>query len=233
MARAKLRVGDLGTIRIIRLPSGKYQAQARLCDEVGKSHQVKASGTTEALAETALREKADSIRGDTGGLTLGKNATVAEVGAVFLYDKGRSGMVEDSTMEAYEQAVRCVVVPACGDLLLRDFTARRCNRILAVARAESVVLLVGHHLACSDQERIGRGRRFAGVQVECSYPVQPGPHGIVWRPNEYEKAADGIGLNRVADGFQLTLLVGMQNDVGLRARRLISANAAGRLQLRP
>lgn len=134
MARAKLRAGELGTIRIIRLPSGRYQAQARLCDEVGKSHQVKASGTTEALAETALREKADSIRGDTGGPTLGKNATVAVVGAVFLYDKGRSGMVEDSTMEVYEQAVRCVVVPACGDLLLLDFTARRCNRILADIR---------------------------------------------------------------------------------------------------
>jgi integrase len=134
MARAKLRAGELGTIRTIRLPSGRYQAQARLCDEVGKAHQVKASGRTEALAETALREKADSILNDTGGPTLGKNATIAEVGLVFLYDKGRTGMVEDSTMEAYEQSVRRVVVPACGDLLLRDFTVRRCNRILADIR---------------------------------------------------------------------------------------------------
>jgi len=117
-------------MRTIRLPSGRYQAQARLCDEVGN----KASGTTETLAETALREKADSILNDTGGPTLGKNVTIAEVGLVFLYDKGRTGMVEDSTMEAYEQPVRRVAVPACGDLLLRDFTVRRCNRILADIR---------------------------------------------------------------------------------------------------
>ncbi|GLU89684.1 tyrosine-type recombinase/integrase [Agromyces sp. NBRC 114283] len=136
MARQKLRAGQLGTVRTITLPSGRIQARARLCDEVGKLHQLKASGTTEALAETALREKADAILNDTGGPTLTKDVTITEVAAVFLYDKGRSGTVEDSTMESYEASVRNVITPTCGDLLLRDFTVRRCNRILADIREQ-------------------------------------------------------------------------------------------------
>ncbi len=136
MARQKLRAGQLGTVQTITLPSGRIQARARLCDEVGRLHPLKASGTTAALAEAALREKADAILNDTGGPTLTKDATITEVAAVFLYDKGRSGTVEDSTMESYEASVRNIITPTCGDLLLRDFTVRRCNRILADIREQ-------------------------------------------------------------------------------------------------
>lgn len=136
MARQKLRAGELGTIQVITLPNGRFQARARLCDEVGKLHQLKTSGATAALAETALREKADAVLNDSGGPTLSKDATIAEAAAMFLYDKERSGTVEDSTMEAYEASVRKVITPTCGDLLLRDFTVRRCNRILADIREQ-------------------------------------------------------------------------------------------------
>lgn len=136
MARQKLRAGELGAVQVMELPSGRFQARARLCDEVGKLHQLKASGTSAALAETALREKADAVLNDSGGPTLSKEATITEAAVVFLYDKGRSGTVEDSTMESYEASVRNVITPACGDLLLRDFTVRRCNRILADIREQ-------------------------------------------------------------------------------------------------
>lgn len=136
MARQKLRAGELGAIQVMELPSGRFQARARLCDEVGKVHQLKASGTTAALAETALREKADAVLNDSGGPRLSKDATITEAAVVFLYDKGRSGTVEDSTLEAYEASVRNVITPTCGDLLLRDFTVRRCNRILADIREQ-------------------------------------------------------------------------------------------------
>lgn len=120
MARQKLRAGELGTVQVMALPSGRFQARARLCDEVGKLHQLKASGTSPALAETALREKVDAVLNDSGEPTLSKDATITEAAVVFLYDKGRSGTVEDSTMEAYEASVRNVITPTCGDLLLRQ-----------------------------------------------------------------------------------------------------------------
>jgi integrase len=134
VTRPKLRAGELGRIQIVTLPSGRIQARALMVDELGKLRRVKASGDTEDEATRALRTNADLIRNDTGGPTLRSDATIAEACAVFLHDKARSGTVEDSTMETYEASVHNVIVPTCGELLLRDFTVRRCNRILADIR---------------------------------------------------------------------------------------------------
>lgn len=137
MTRPKLRAGELGKIQIVTLPSGRIQARALMADELGKLRRVKASGDTEDEATRALRTNADLIRNDTGGPTLRSDATIAEACAVFLHDQARSGTVEDSTMETYEASVHNVIVPTCGELLLRDFTVRRCNRILADIRERS------------------------------------------------------------------------------------------------
>lgn len=134
MTSPKLRAGELGRIQIVTLPSGRIQARALRVNEVGKLRRVKASGDTEDEATRARRTNADLIRNDTGGPTLPNDATIAEACAVFLHDKAHSGTVEDSTMEKYEASVHNVVVPTCGELLLRDFTVRRCNRILADIR---------------------------------------------------------------------------------------------------
>lgn len=61
MARQKLRAGELGTIQIVTLPGGRFQARARLSDELGSSTRLKASGTTRERTETALHEKADAV----------------------------------------------------------------------------------------------------------------------------------------------------------------------------
>jgi len=87
---------------------------------------AQASGTTE-------REKADAVLNDSRGPTLARMPSNAEAAAVFLYDNRCSGTVQGSTMEAYEASVQNVIT-TCGDLLLRDFTVRRCNRILADIR---------------------------------------------------------------------------------------------------
>lgn len=131
MGRAKLRAGELGQVQILDLPSGRIQARALFADELGALHRLKASGDTEDTARSALLARADLAREVSGGPALGPDATIAEACAVFLYDKEHSDTVEDSTMEAYEQSVRQVIAPTCGSLLLRDFTVRRCNRILA------------------------------------------------------------------------------------------------------
>lgn len=130
MTNPRLRAGQLGAISLLDLPSGRIQARALLCDELGVTQRIKASGTTADEARSALLARAETIRHTTGGPTLGIDATVAEVCAVFLTDKRQSGSVVESTLDAYEACVRTVIVPTCGELLLRDFTVRRCNRVL-------------------------------------------------------------------------------------------------------
>lgn len=136
MPKPRLRAGEIGGIQILTLPSGRVQARALLCDELGATQRIKASGATAEEASAALRSRAATVLHDTGGTQLGRDATVAEVCAVFLQDKRRSGTVEQSTLEVYEASIRFVIVPTCGDLLLRDFTVRRCNRILTEIKAE-------------------------------------------------------------------------------------------------
>lgn len=134
MTRPKLRAGQLGTIQTIELPSGRFQARALLADELGKTQRVKASGETKDEATAALRAKVESIRTETGGPTIGRDSTIAQACMVFLHDKAHSGTVEESTLDVYESTIRNVIVPTCGELMLRDFTVRRCNRILADIR---------------------------------------------------------------------------------------------------
>ncbi|TSD62416.1 tyrosine-type recombinase/integrase [Aeromicrobium piscarium] len=136
MPRQKLRAGQLGTIQTLVLPSGRIQARALLCDDLGVQHRLKASAVTEADAVGDLHTKADALRHATGGAQLTRDSTIAEACEVFLRDKEESGLVEDSTVEAYEASVRNVVIPACGDLLLIDLSVRRCNRILTDIRTD-------------------------------------------------------------------------------------------------
>lgn len=131
MTRPKLRAGQLGAVQTIELPSGRFQARALLADELGKTQRVKASGETEDEATAALRAKAEAIRTATGGPTISPDSIIAQACIVFLHDKTHSGTVEDSTLDVYEATIRNVIVPTCGELMLRDFTVRRCNRILA------------------------------------------------------------------------------------------------------
>ena len=135
MTNPRLRAGQLGAISLLDLPSGRIQARALLCDELGVTQRIKASGATANEARSALLARAEAIRHTTGGPTLGIDATVAEVCAVFLTDKRQSGSVVESTLDAYDACVRTVIVPTCGELLLRDFTVRRCNRVLTDIRS--------------------------------------------------------------------------------------------------
>ena len=74
-------------------------------------------------------------------------------------------------MEAYEASVSNVVTPTCGDLLLRDFTVRRCNRILAdnreqrslaaARKARSVLSLIG-----DNRDRIRHPRARPGATTK-------------------------------------------------------------------
>jgi integrase len=125
-----MRAGEVGTIRIVSLANGQIQANARMRDELGALRRLKVVRATEEDARRALDEQADLIRHGSAGPMLNPYSTIAEAAAAFLDDKRRSDTVEDSTIETYEFSVNNVIIPECGDLLLTDLTALRCNRIL-------------------------------------------------------------------------------------------------------
>ncbi|KGJ77575.1 hypothetical protein GY21_07300 [Cryobacterium roopkundense] len=120
MPRRRTRASEIGIIRIVVLANGRVEANARMRDEVGALHRLKAARGTEVEARRALQEQADLIRNGSTGVSLDAYSTIADAAAVFLDDKRRSGTVEISTIETYEFSVNDVLVPECGDLLLTD-----------------------------------------------------------------------------------------------------------------
>lgn len=72
------------------LASGRIQATAKMRDEVGDLRRLKASGHTQDEALQAITKQAEDIRYRTVGPVLGRDATIAEACAVFLYDKRTS-----------------------------------------------------------------------------------------------------------------------------------------------
>jgi len=78
-----MRAGEVGTIRIVVQTNGQIQAHARMRDEFGALHRLKAAHATEAEARGALDEQADLIRHGSAGPLLNAYSTIAEAGAVF------------------------------------------------------------------------------------------------------------------------------------------------------
>lgn len=122
--------GELGAVRVSVRPNGQIQADARMRDEAGALRRLKVFRATEQEARAALAAEADAIRYGTLGARLNSRSTVADACLVFLDEKRRGKCVEISTLETYEYSVANVIVPECGDLLLTELTALRCNRLL-------------------------------------------------------------------------------------------------------
>jgi len=57
-----MRAGQIGAIRVVELPGGRVQANARMRDEAGALRRLKTVGDTEEAAVRALHEEADAIR---------------------------------------------------------------------------------------------------------------------------------------------------------------------------
>jgi integrase len=129
-----MSAGEMGKVSFVLLASGQVQAQARMRDEFGEMRRLKAVGPTEALSRRALEDQAEQVRHGGIGALLTAASTIAQASAVFLDDKRRSQTVEYSSLETYEFSVNNVIIPACGNLLLKDLTVLRCNRILQKIR---------------------------------------------------------------------------------------------------
>jgi integrase len=136
MARPRLEPGQIGATQIRTLSSGRVQATAKMRDDLGEPRRLKATGDTEAEARTALVKQAEDIRYRTIGPVLRPDASIADACEVFLYEKEQSQTVEDTTMESYRSTVTHTIVPACGNLPLRDLTVLRLNRILQTIRTD-------------------------------------------------------------------------------------------------
>lgn len=154
MVRPRIAAGEVGQVQVTRLASGKWRARARMRDDAGELVQLRAEGLTEEVARTELLSRARTLTTHTKALVSG-SSSIAEAAAAWLPTirvRAENGLLSWSTYENYEHAVRLVLVPVCGGVVLEALTVGRCDRILqglltergiaAARKARSVLSLI-------------------------------------------------------------------------------------------
>lgn len=142
MGRPRLEIGTYGEISATELKNGRWCARARYRDRDGVTREVKAVAPTEAKSKAALRSRLrDRRRGPAGTddeLTL--ESTVEQLLShwlaacradteLALAHGGRPRKAAD-TLDGYARVVKRTIIPALGQVRLRELTTQRVDRFL-------------------------------------------------------------------------------------------------------
>ncbi len=133
MARPSLPVGTHGEMRCHELPNGKFRAIANYRDYDGVTRPVERTGKTETKALNRLRE---ALR-DRGRVDAGSEITketllsaVAELWFDDFAEQVAEGKKSPGTSRAYRDRLDKQIIPALGNLRLREITVSRVDRLV-------------------------------------------------------------------------------------------------------
>lgn len=134
MGRPPLPVGTFGKVGFFPTAGGEIQARARFRDFDGRTRLVSKTGRSRAAAERALKTELTTRRGPHGtGLLTGASRVTALVDAWLTTDHGWS----TGTERTYRSIIKTSVLPAFGELCLREVTPGRVARALTAISMSS------------------------------------------------------------------------------------------------
>ncbi|MEU8182027.1 site-specific integrase [Micromonospora sp. NPDC049047] len=130
MARPPLPIGTLGTIRTEKLGSNRYCARARYRDHDGKTRDVEATDTTAPAAIRALKVKVRDRVAPNDDDEITRETHVSTLAALWLEEIAAEERVSLQSISRYEISVRVSIVPALGELRIREASAGRLDKFL-------------------------------------------------------------------------------------------------------
>ncbi len=137
MARPPLPVGTHGNIKVTRKPGGGFVAKAKYRDFDGVTRLVERSGHTETAARNRLREALrDRSAQSAGGLITGdtKFSAAADLWLREVNSAVETGDLSPNSAYLYERQLRNYVLPALGELRIREVTTPRVDVLLQAVR---------------------------------------------------------------------------------------------------
>lgn len=143
MPRPPLALGTWGKITRTALadsagaPTGVWVARTRYRDYDGVTRQVKATGTSGAKAETALKIALRDRQRAQGGEGLTGKSTVAELLTLWIATPPSRGMRSPQTLAGYQRCIDKIVLPGMGSVRLHEATTGRIERFLQAVRTDS------------------------------------------------------------------------------------------------
>jgi hypothetical protein len=164
MARPELPIGTWGTIRTEKLAANRFRARARFRDYDGKTRDIEATDTTGPAAVRALKVKLrdratptdDEITRETRVHTLAE-AWIEEITA--------EERLAPQTIQRYETSLRTAILPALGNLRLREASVGRLDKVLrAIAK---------DHPSAAKGAKVVLGQLFALAVRRGAIPTNP------------------------------------------------------------
>lgn len=131
MARPRLVIGTFGQITTRTAASGRIEVRTRYRDWDGKVRLVQATGPTAAAAERALKAKlAERCLFQPAFTTLSPDSPFTDLVTYWLEDLDLEDRLSKTTRQLYERNMRTLVIPAFGQLTLREIGVARCDHFL-------------------------------------------------------------------------------------------------------
>lgn len=131
MGRPRLTIGTFGEIGYTPAARGRIVARARFRDWDGKARLVQATGATQKAAERALKAKlAERVLFQPSMSSLTPDSPFPDLVAYWLEDLDLEDRLTTRTRQLYERNMQTLVMPAFGNLTLREIGVARCDHFL-------------------------------------------------------------------------------------------------------
>jgi integrase len=140
MPRPPLPLGTYGNITVHRVPSGGYCAVTRFRDHDGVTRKVKKVAATSAAAKSRLREalRDRSPLGPTSGLAGDSRFRAAADEWIGVVDQlVGQGLRSPNTAQLYRLNLMTHVLPAIGEIRLRELTVPRLDQFVQTVQLRS------------------------------------------------------------------------------------------------
>ncbi|TNH29035.1 site-specific integrase [Micromonospora orduensis] len=129
MARPELPIGTWGKIRTQKLGPNRFRARARFRDYDGKTRDIEATGTTGPAAERALKVKLrDRTTPNDDEIT--RETRVSTLADLWIDEITTEERIAAQTIQRYETSTRNAILPALGNLRIREASVGRLDRFL-------------------------------------------------------------------------------------------------------
>lgn len=135
MSRPIQPLGTYGEISVRKVGT-KYAAVARYRDTDGSYLRIQATGSSATKARNTLKTRIAERADTSSGGDLNGNTSLAELGRYWLAEARVSGRQSPQTLDAYEATWESVVLPALGQLRLRELTVGGVDRYLKTLAAD-------------------------------------------------------------------------------------------------
>jgi integrase len=127
MSRPELPVGTWGRIRREKVQPGSFRARARFRDYDGVTRNVEAWGATGAAAERQLLIKLRERVAPTHG-EINRETRIGKLAELWLDEITSEDRIAQQTIDNYRWALERTILPAVGELRLREATVSRLDR---------------------------------------------------------------------------------------------------------